>query len=110
MVLDDLVLDDASAGILDCELGERDARLVRRHGGLVEDLVYLLLSVGGKDLLSLAHARELCLESVDGIDDLRGDGCRWFFHHVSLLVTGDLPYNTNNIKTFLGKRCNSGKR
>ena len=90
MVLDDLVLHDATAGVLDRELGERDALLVGSHGGLVEDLVDLLLRVGGEDLLGLTHVRELGLEGVDGIDDLRR-GC-WFFHHVSLLVTGDLPY------------------
>ena len=98
MVLDDLVLEHTAAGLLDRELGERDARLVGGHGRLVEDLVNLLLRVGCKDLLGLAHLRELGLESLDRVDDLRGCRNRWLFHHVSLLVTGDLPYIRNSSK------------
>ena len=102
MVLDDLVFEHAALRLLDRHLGERDALLVGGHGGLEEDLVHLLLRVGGEDLLGLAHLHELRLEGVDGVDDLRGRGC--LFHHVSLLAYGDLSYSLDFSKIFLGER------
>ena len=86
VVLDDLVLKNATAGLLDGHLGQGDTGLVGSHGCLVEDLVDLLLSVGGEDLLRLTHARELCLECVDVVYDLGRGICRWLFGHAKLLL------------------------
>ena len=98
VVLDDLILEDAALGLLDGHLGQRDALLVGCHGRLEEDLVDLLLRVGRENRLRAAHVGQLGLERIDGVDDL-GDGrCRCLFHHVSLLVTGDLPYIRNSSK------------
>ena len=43
VVLDDLVLDQAHAGLFDCHLCKRDPRLVSCGSGSFEDLVDLLL-------------------------------------------------------------------
>lgn len=72
MVLDDLVLHDAHAGLLDRLLGQRDAGLVRGHGGLEEDLVDLLLVEGGVLCLGDAHLVEGRLQGVDAVDGLDG--------------------------------------
>ena len=76
VVLDDLVFDDAAAGVLDRELRQRDALLVSSHGGLVEDLVDLLLGVGSKNRLGLAHSSKLGLKRFYRVDDLGDLLCR----------------------------------
>ena len=85
VVLDDLVLEHAAAGLLDRELRQRDAGLVRGHGGLVEDLVDLLLREVRERLLRRAHAHELRLEGLDGVDERLGGCCRCFPRHAVLL-------------------------
>ena len=52
VVLDDLVFHDAHAGFLDGQAGQLDAAGCCRGCGMVEDIVHLLLGVGGKDALS----------------------------------------------------------
>ena len=86
MILDDLVLKNATAGLLDGHLGQGDTGLVRSEGCLVEDLIDLLLGIGGEDLLCFTHARELCLEGVDVVHDLRRGVSRWLFCHAKLLL------------------------
>ena len=48
VVLDDLVLHHAHAGLLHGHLGQGDALHVGGLGGLEEDAVHLLLGVGGE--------------------------------------------------------------
>ncbi len=86
VVLDDLVLKNAAAGLLDRHLGEGDTSLVGRHGRLVEDLVDLLLGEGGVHLLRLTHARELGLQGLDAVYDFGRGICRWLFGHAELLL------------------------
>ena len=64
VVLDDLVLKYAAAGLLDGHLCQRDTSLVGGHGGLVEDLVDLLLRVRSKKRLGLSHLSELSLKRL----------------------------------------------
>ena len=51
VVLDDLILDNTHTGLGDGLLGQADASLVGGRGGGQEDLVDLLLGVGGEELL-----------------------------------------------------------
>lgn len=85
VVLDDLVLEHAAAGLLDGHLGQGDAGLVGCHSGLVEDLVDLLLGVGSKNPLGLTHVRELGLKGFDRIYDFGGGGNGRFLRHSALL-------------------------
>ena len=87
MVLDDLVLENTAASLLDGHLGQRDAGLVGCHRGLVEDLVYLLLGVGSKNPLGLAHKLELGLKGFDRIYDFGGGGNGRFLRHTALSFT-----------------------
>ena len=64
VVLDDLVLKNAAAGLLDGHLRQRDTSLVGGHGGLIEDLVDLLLRVRSKKRLGLSHLSELSLKRL----------------------------------------------
>ena len=68
VVLDDLVLHDAHAGLLHGHLGQGDALLVGGHGGLVEDLVDLLLGEGGELGLRGTHLLETGLQRLDAVD------------------------------------------
>ena len=86
VVLDDLVLKNATAGLLNGHLGQGDTGLIRSEGCLVEDLIDLLLGIGGEDLLRFTHARELCLEGVDVVHDLGRGVSRWLFCHAKLLL------------------------
>ena len=65
VVLDDLVLDDAHAGLGDGHLGEGDALAVRRKRRGLENRVHLLLRVRRVLLLRRSHARKGCLEFRD---------------------------------------------
>ena len=69
VVLDDLVLHDAHAGLLHRHLGERNAGLVRSHGGRIEDLVHLLLGERGELRLGGAHLLDACCQRVHAVDD-----------------------------------------
>ena len=69
VVLDDLVLHDAHAGLLDCQLGERDARLIGGDGGSPENGVHLLLRVTGVECLRLAHAADGCFQRVHAVNN-----------------------------------------
>ena len=84
VVLDDLVFHDAHAGLFDRVLGQRDTRLVGRKRRLIEDLVHLLLGVGRKDGLGLAHLGEGALELVIRLDD----EVRFLFCHNSPFAYG----------------------
>ena len=75
MVLDDLVLDDAHAGLLHGHLGQGDTLLVRGHGGLVEDLVHLLLGERRELGLRGAHLLQALLQRLDAVDDGLGLLC-----------------------------------
>ena len=55
---------DAAAGLLDGHLRQRDTSLVGGHGGLIEDLVDLLLRVRSKKRLGLSHLSELSLKRL----------------------------------------------
>ena len=69
VVLDDLVLKNAAAGLLDGELGQRNTSLVGGHSSLVEDLVYLLLSVLSEFSLGLTHRFEFGLKRLHVVHD-----------------------------------------
>ena len=57
VVLDDLVLHNAHAGLLYGHLGERDARTVGGEGRSLEDRIDLLLGIGREDFLRRSNAR-----------------------------------------------------
>ena len=69
VVLDDLVLENATACLLDGELGQRNTSLVGGHSSLVEDLVYLLLSVLSEFSLGLTHRFEFGLKRLHVVHD-----------------------------------------
>ena len=69
VVLDDLVLENATAGLLDGELGQRNTSLVGGHSSLVEDLVYLLLSALSEFSLGLTHRFEFGLKRLHVVHD-----------------------------------------
>ena len=69
MVLDDLVLHDAHASLLNRHLGERDAGLVCSHGSRVENLIDLLLRECGEFRLRRAHLLDACCQRVHAVDD-----------------------------------------
>ena len=68
VVLDDLVLHHAHARLSLGHFGQGDPGLVRRHGGLLADLVHLLLGKGGKYRLGLPHFDELGLQAFHRVD------------------------------------------
>ena len=69
VVLDDLALENATACLLDGELGQRNTSLVGGHSSLVEDLVYLLLSVLSEFSLGLTHRFEFGLKRLHVVHD-----------------------------------------
>ena len=79
MVLDDLVLDEAHAGLLCGHLGKRDPCLVSCCSGSLEDLVDLFLRIGREDRLCLAHLGHTSFERFNRIDDTC---CLNFFFHL----------------------------
>ena len=91
MVLDDLVLHDAHARLLDGHLGQGDARLVGGQGSLIEDLVDLLLREGGELSLRLAHAGHPLLKGIDAVDELYR-----FCHAVTSRFAEPLGMNKND--------------
>ena len=68
VVLDDLVLHHAHAGLSLGHLGQRNPGLVRRHGRLLADLVHLLLGKGGKHCLGFPHLRQLGFQAFHRVD------------------------------------------
>ena len=105
VVLDDLVLHQAHARLLDGHLGQRDAQLVGRHRRLVEDLVHLLLREGGIHLLGLPHEGELlgqlgCAPHDEGRAVIE-DGLGLFGHERSFLcrVLPSLSYGQPQVET-----------
>ena len=69
VVLDDLVLHHAHAGFLHGHFGKRNAGLVGGDGRGLEDTVHLLLGVGGKLLLGLAHLGQGFLKALHAVHD-----------------------------------------
>ena len=70
VVLDDLVLHNTHAGLLHGHFGQGDTLEVGGHCGGAEDLVDLLLGVGGVDLLRLTDPGEHLLERFRIVHDL----------------------------------------
>ena len=69
VVLDDLILDDAHAGLGVGHLGQGDPHLRHRHGGLLADSVHLLLGKGGVLLLGGPDNGQGLFEGFHRIDD-----------------------------------------
>ena len=69
MVFDDLVLHHAHTGFLYCHLCQRDSGFVGSHCGSKKDFIHLLLCIGGKYLLCLAHLFHARLQSIHIIND-----------------------------------------
>ncbi len=69
VVLDDLVLHHAHAGLLHGHLGQGDTLHVGSLGGLEEDPVHLLLGVGGEGPLGLPHGGKTGSQRFGGVDD-----------------------------------------
>ena len=91
MVLDDLVLDDAHAGLGNRILCQGDSGLVGRDGRSVENLVDLLLRERRKLGLRLAHAVEPRGQCVEAVDDL--------FRHSYLQILWDVPRDAPRLTT-----------
>ena len=68
VVLDDLVLHHAHARLSLGHFGQGDPGLVRRHGGLLADLVHLLLGKGGVHRLGFPHLRQLGFQGLNRVD------------------------------------------
>ena len=75
VVLDDLILHHAHAGLGYGLLGQRNAHLVGGGGGGQEDLIHLLLGVGGKLFLCRAALCQCFGQFLGG-----GYGCICFLH------------------------------
>ena len=69
MVLDDLVLHDAVAGLIVGQLRQRNARLVGSESGGLEDLVDLLLAERREFSLGGTHRLQMCLQRLYAVDD-----------------------------------------
>jgi len=83
VVLDHLVFHDPASGLFYCLLCKRNTHLVCCHCCLVEDLVYLLLRVCSKYLLSLPHRLHLGFEGLYAVND--------FWYYFLLLSHLDYP-------------------
>ena len=81
VILDDLVLDDTHAGLLDCHLGKRDTCVVGSECCCLEDGIHLLLRVGRILCLRLADLGELHLQRL-GAGNENGLRSLIFFVHV----------------------------
>ena len=68
VVLDNLILDHAHAGLIVSHLCQGDTSLVSCHSSLLADLINLLLSEGCEDSLCLTHLSQLCLQGLNGIN------------------------------------------
>ena len=79
VVLDNLILYDAHTGLLDRTLGKRNSRLVSRACRRKEDLVYLLLCVGGEDALRLSDALDRAKKTVVVFHNV----VNFVFHNIS---------------------------
>ena len=66
VVLDDLILDDAHAGLGVGHLGQGDTGLVGGHGGLLADLIDLLLGELAVDGLGFPHLCQLGFQRLEG--------------------------------------------
>ena len=91
VVLDDLVLHDAVTGLLDGHLGQRDAGLVGGHGGLIEDLVHLLLGERRELGLRDAHLLDALLQRLDAVDRGPDDVCHAFLLFLGPCVDASAP-------------------
>ena len=91
MVLDDLVLHHAVAGLLIGHLGERNAGLVRGNGSGIENLVHLLLRELRKLRLGFAHRLQMRLQRLHAIDD------RSILCHVTSISPVGRPYGQPNL-------------
>ncbi len=69
VVLDDLVLHDAVAGLIVGQLRQRNARLVGSESGSLEDLVDLLLAERREFSLGGTHRLQMCLQRLYTVDD-----------------------------------------
>ena len=75
MVLDDLILHHAHAGLGHGLLGQGNAHLVGSGSGGQEDLIHLLLGIGGKLFLGCAALCQCFGQFLGG-----GYGCICFLH------------------------------
>ena len=66
VVLDDLILDDAHAGLGVGHLGQGDTGLVGGHSGLLADLIDLLLGELAVDGLGFPHLCQLGFQRLEG--------------------------------------------
>ena len=67
MVFDHFVFHNAHAGLFDSQFGQRDAHFVGCGGRRLKDFVYLLLRVGGEDLLRFAYTSQRCFHAVHDV-------------------------------------------
>ena len=81
VVLDDLVLHNAHTGFFHGHFRQRYTLLVGGGGGGEEDLVDLLLSVGGEDPLGLADLLHLGDQGVHAVHNHGFRGLFLFFHY-----------------------------
>ena len=85
VILDHLVLQHAHAGFLHCHAGKRDAGLVGRCSRSEKDRIHLLLGIGSKLLLRLAHLGHLGRQRFYRVDDA-GDLPLFFLGHIGCLL------------------------
>ncbi len=91
MVFQDFVLNHAHAGFRDGQLCQRDTGLIGGGGGGQEDLVYLLLGVGGEFGLSGPDTCEGFFQRLDAVNDG--------------IVHDDSSLDGSKVNGFWSKRC-----
>ena len=84
VVLDDLILDHAHAGLFHGHPGQGDAGLVRGGSSGQEDLVHLLLGIGCENLLGLAGCSNGSQQAVN----IFNQSAILLIHTVFLLIYG----------------------
>ena len=86
MVLGHLVLYTAHAGLFHSHLCQRNTLEVGSHCSSAEDLVHLLLGVGGEKLLGFAHPGKHSLERFRVVHDLIRQFCVHEMIHPFLFI------------------------